>query len=75
MIAEQNLSIRNGEPLNKLMLTVEDVAKLLRISKRTVWRMRSANRIPSPIKIGGVIRWRAKEIELWIQQGCPDLMS
>lgn len=54
------------------LLTVDDLAALLKVSNRTVWRMRSAGQLPNPIRIGGGVRWRQPEIEAWIEQGCPD---
>lgn len=54
------------------LLTVEDVAALLQVSPRTVWRMRSSCQIPKPIKVGGGVRWRRQDIESWIAQGCPN---
>jgi excisionase family DNA binding protein len=44
------------------LLTAKDVAELLRISVRTVWRLVSTGAIPGPIKIGAATRWRADDI-------------
>jgi prophage regulatory protein len=52
-------------------LTVEQFAKLLQVSKRTIWRLRSAGQIPQPIQIGGGVRWRMGDIKNWIDRGCP----
>lgn len=54
-----------------VLLTAADVASLLKVSKRTLWRMQSAGRLPSPIRIGGIVRWRLVEVEEWIAAGCP----
>ena len=55
-----------------LLLAVGDVARLLNVSRLTVFRWRSAGRLPLPVKIGRVVRWRRSEIETWIAQGCPN---
>ncbi len=55
-----------------ILLTVDELSDLLKVSNRTIWRMRSASQIPSPVRIGGGVRWRQSEIENWIQEGCPD---
>lgn len=57
------------------LLTIEDMVLLLQLSKRTIWRMRSAGRLPNSIRMGGSIRWRSTEIERWIAQGCPDIQG
>ena len=55
-----------------MLLTADAVAKLLCVSRLTVFRWRSAGRLPLPVKIGRVVRWRRSEIETWIAQGCPN---
>lgn len=55
------------------LLTAEAVAAKLSLSKRAVFRMRSAGLIVAPIRVGqGAIRWRLSDIEKWISMGCPD---
>ncbi|MEO1716600.1 MAG: helix-turn-helix domain-containing protein [Planctomycetota bacterium] len=48
------------------LLTVGDVAERLGLSTRTIWSLRSAGEIPSPIKIGANTRWRRSDIETYI---------
>lgn len=52
------------------LMTVEDIAKLLRVSVRTVWRLRRNGSLPRPVKIGGGVRWRMRDVKAWIEQGC-----
>lgn len=54
-----------------LLITAQDAARLLKVSTRSVWRMRSAGDIPSPIRVGAAVRWRMDEIKKWITDGCP----
>ena len=53
------------------VLTADDVSKQLKISKRTLWRLVSKGDIPKPIKFGGNVRWSKKNMENWIENGCP----
>jgi predicted DNA-binding transcriptional regulator AlpA len=53
------------------LLTVEELAKILKVSVRTVWRRRKSADVPAPVKIAGAVRWRSRDIEQWIKQGCP----
>jgi len=49
------------------LLTAKQVAELLSVSTRTVWRMLSACELPKPIRFGGrVTRWKSSDIEAWI---------
>ncbi len=61
----------NGAVQLPEFLTVEQFAKLLQVSKRTVWRLQSAGQVPQPIQIGGGVRWRMEDVKNWIDRGCP----
>lgn len=54
-----------------LMATVGDVARMLHISVRQVWRLHSTGRLPSPVRLGCCIRWRVDEIRAFVEAGCP----
>ena len=53
------------------LLTVKEVAVMLSLSVRSIWRMDAEGRIPKSIKIGKSRRWNAKALTQWIQNGCP----
>lgn len=52
------------------LVTAEQLAKILQVSVRSIWRMRSSGQLPRPVRIGGNIRWRPKDVELWIAGSC-----
>ena len=52
------------------LLTAEDLAQMLKVSERTLWRLLSAGRVPNPVRIGGSTRWRLVEVQEWIAGGC-----
>ena len=56
---------------SSLLLSIDDLAHLLSVSKRNVWRLRSAGEMPAPLYIGRLVRWRREEIERWIAAGMP----
>ena len=56
----------------EMLLKTTDVAERLSVSPRTVARLASSGQIPAPVKIGGSVRWRATDIQAWIELGCPD---
>lgn len=53
------------------LLNVSDVAGKLRISSRQVWKLLASGRIPDPVRVGRSVRFRAADIERWVQLGCP----
>ncbi len=55
------------------LVTVEQVAEMLQIATRSVWRLRDSGKMPSPISLGKCVRWKADEMEAWITDGCPDV--
>lgn len=55
------------------LLTVQEVATLLRVSKRTVYRLVLQNKLPEPRKIGRSIRWHKQELLSWLEAYCPPL--
>jgi len=54
-----------------LLVCAADVARLLQVSTRTLWRQLSAGQVPRPVRFGGTVRWRLEEIRKWIAEGCP----
>ena len=54
------------------LLTAKAVGEMLSLSKRQVFRLNSAGKIPAPIRIGGSVRWAESSIISWLQAGAPD---
>ena len=58
--------------VNAELLGVRAGAALLGgCSTRHVYRLADAGRMPRPIKLGTLVRWRRAELEAWIGAGCP----
>lgn len=55
---------------NSVLLDVQAVAALLGCSTRHVYRLSDGGRMPSPVRLGALVRWRAAEINSWIAGGC-----
>lgn len=53
------------------LLDVKQTAKLLSASTRTVYRLADSGKMPRPIKLGALVRWRRDELCRWINNGCP----
>ena len=54
------------------LLSAKELAKMLSLSKRQIFRLDSCGKIPAPIRIGGSVRWSAAEISAWLATGAPD---
>ena len=47
----------------KAFMTVDDLAVLLQVSRRTVFRLRAKGTLPAPVEIStNIIRWRMADI-------------
>jgi len=60
----QHIDAQADTPI--MLLTVNDVAKRMKLSTRSVWRLVDAGSIVSPIKIGGSLRWRSTDFNQWL---------
>lgn len=47
------------------------VAALLNISPRHVYRLADAGLMPRPLKLGSCIRWDLDRLAEWVDAGCP----
>jgi predicted DNA-binding transcriptional regulator AlpA len=54
------------------LLTAKALGQILSLSKRQVFRRNSCGKIPTPMRIGGAVRWSAEEISAWLTAGAPD---
>jgi excisionase family DNA binding protein len=57
------------------LIAADQLAAMLDVSTRTVWRLLSTGRIVQPIRIGGSVRWRLDEVREWIAKGCPEAIK
>jgi excisionase family DNA binding protein len=53
------------------MLTIQQIATLLGVSRITVRRYWAAGLIPEPVKLGRTVRWRKSDIDQWLENRCP----
>ena len=53
------------------LLNVKDVADLLSCSPRTIYRLADSGRMPHPLRLGTLVRWRRSDLYAWLDAGCP----
>ena len=49
-------------------LTKKDVAKILGVCERSVYRYWQSGKIPKPMVIGGMARWLREEFMEWLKK-------
>jgi excisionase family DNA binding protein len=59
------------DTLAAALLDVRAVAALLGCSPRHVYRLADAGRMPPPVRLGALVRWRRQELLDWLAAGCP----
>lgn len=57
-------------PAESALLDVGQVAALLRCSQRHIYRLSDAGRMPTPLRLGTLVRWSRAAVEDWILGGC-----
>lgn len=68
MSSARNNKKRFHQDHNIHLLTVEELAALLQVSVRSIWRQVSLGKIPKPKYIGRLARWRQAVIEKWLDE-------
>ncbi len=53
--------------ISEELLTVDEVAGLLRISPSSLYNLRYAREAPPAIRVGSRLRWRRADVEAWIE--------
>ena len=64
-----------ADPGRPELLDVGQVAERLNCSARSVYRLADDGRMPPPVKLGSLVRWRADELAQWIDGGCPSVVA
>ena len=53
------------------LLRARELAAILHVSQRHVWRMKAAAKLPKAVEIGDCVRWIQSDVETWLELGCP----
>ena len=56
----------------KLLLRDRDVAAVLSISVRYVWRLVTAGQFPKPVRLGNCTRWRRSDIDEFVRRAADE---
>lgn len=56
------------------LIDAAEFARMLSVSKPTIWRLLSAQKIPEPIRLTSqCLRWRRDSVLVWVASGCLTL--
>ena len=58
---------------NAVLVTAKELAEMLSVSPRHIWRMKSSGKLPRAIEIGNCVRWKLIDISDWLAMGCPSM--
>jgi excisionase family DNA binding protein len=62
--------------INPLLLSAGEAAKLIGICRSHFYALHSSGRLgPLPVRLGRRILWNRKELETWVEAGCPSRES
>lgn len=67
----QAIEQQNKGESEELLIAADRLASMMNLSTRSIWRLLSAGRLVKPVRLNGAVRWRRKEVEQWIDAGCP----
>lgn len=65
----------NAAPDRAALLDVVQVGALLGCSPRHVYRMVEHGKMPLPVRLGALVRWRRAELMEWLNAGCPPVRT
>ncbi len=54
------------------LVKADELAKMLSVSPRHIWRMKAKGKLPKTVSVGGCVRWLLADIQLFLNLGCPD---
>ena len=53
---------------NKILVPAAEAAEMLSMGRSTFWREVKAKRLPEPVKIGGLTRWRVTDLRACVER-------
>jgi predicted DNA-binding transcriptional regulator AlpA len=66
-LSQSSVSPHTVISISPEIVTADDVAAMLRVSRRSVYRLRARGDIPAPVEVSpGIVRWRMTDIRDYI---------
>jgi predicted DNA-binding transcriptional regulator AlpA len=68
--------MRDASLIPTVLIDAAEFARMLSVSKPTIWRMRDDGKLPSAITLTSqCIRWRREDVLSWIDAGCRSVSN
>jgi len=64
-------SVTAEDGISTRLVTPQDLAQVLQVSTRTLYRWIDQGRLVRPMRIGGVMRWRWGDVARWLEDQAP----
>ena len=64
-------STPDAKPALAALLDVHGVAGMCTCSPMHIRRLADAAKMPPPVRLGSLVRWRRTDIEKWLADRCP----
>ena len=61
-------NVEIADQCERVLLSVREVAHMLNLGERTIWKINSTGDFPAPVRIGRAVRWDRREIEAWLAE-------
>ena len=58
-----------------LLVPAPEAARLCGVSEASWYRLKSAGKVPAPVRLSSRVLWRGEELRRWCAAGCPDLRT
>lgn len=66
-------SARKDKPDSVVLLTAEQAAKFLGVSRATFWKLYSSGRVPRAVRLSArVVRWLREDLKAWLKNRCRE---
>ena len=66
-----NESKKKSRTLEQVIaISAKELAEMLSLSPRTIWRLVSSGRLPKMVSIGGSKRFLMSDVNLFLESGC-----
>ena len=64
-----------GHYMSDKLLTVDQVADRLQVSRRTIYRLKDHGAFPEPIHVGRAVRWQESDVKQYLDEARPEATS
>lgn len=75
MVKKQNSSHQGNEDGGSALIDVRAVGTMLGCSVRHVYRLTCNGKMPTPVRLGALVRWDRSVLDRWIAEGCPAVIG